>query len=141
MNRERSAEFFVAAISDNMSCTQLAQLIGLAPDEGWSKGDTYVRREQTKVYRFSRWAFVEHASGSANDWEQAIDKLFSRLRPVQSQFQVLPNEVVVKFGVNLTEDNDVFGFSLSAQQIQFVSSIRGSLDMSVIVAIGRTPAR
>jgi hypothetical protein len=60
---------------------------------------------------------------------------------VQSQFQVLPNEVVVKFGVNLTEDNDVFGFSLSAQQIQFVSSIRGSLDMSVIVAIGRTPAR
>lgn len=134
-NKERGATFFIAAISDQSNFAELSHLIDLAADEGWSKGDAYSRGGQRKIYKFTRWALAERAFGSANDWEEAIDNLFARLEPFKENIAKLPTEVVVKFQVNLTEDNDVFGFGLSARQVNFLSEICASVDMSIVVSI------
>ncbi|MDB4946872.1 MAG: hypothetical protein JWP97_6406 [Labilithrix sp.] len=134
-DNKREGAFFVSAISDELSCAELTRLIGLPPDEGWSKGDAYERAGQPRTYKFTRWALVVRAAGPENDWEEAIDTLFARVRPVKEGLKRLPAEVAIKLEVDLTEDWELFGFGMSPEQVAFAAEIRAMLDMSFVVSL------
>jgi hypothetical protein len=123
----------VSVVSYALVCLDISALLGgTVPDEGWNMGDLYSRGGKSKTYKFSRWTVVERGA-DVIEGERLVNRLIARLKPLQSLFRALPSEMDVSFQVSLTESNDVFGFGLDRNQVEFIASIRAEIDMSFVI--------
>lgn len=136
---ERKFEVSILVDSEDHGHAELAALLTLSADEGWDKGEEYDYGGRRKTREGSRWALVER-DGDVEDWGVTVERLFGRLRPIQSAFRRLPATVYVRLMICITEDNGVFGFGLDKQQVEFMASIRAELDMSFVVWSEPPPA-
>ncbi len=107
-------------------------MLALPSDKGWEKGDEYGRPELAKRRTASRWSLAE-CDGDIDDWHVTIDRLIERLRPIETAFRGLPRDVYVRMMLCITEDNDIFGFWLTKEQMEFLVRIGADLDMSFVV--------
>lgn len=139
MTSERECELCIAVLSDEVGHPELSAKIGSVPDQAWSKGDRYLRMGVERTYQFSRWAVVERASGDDNDWSAAVHRLLARVAPIRETLSSLAPSAVVRFQVFLTENNNVFGFGLTADQLAFLTSVGAALDISVVVETTARP--
>jgi len=129
---ERKFEVYVVADSEIHTRAELAAMLPMAPDEAWEKGESFTSGGRERYRKFSRWAVIQR-DGDIEDWRATVERLISRLRPIEAAFRKLPPGVYVGMMMFVTEDNGVFGFGLDRRQVEFIASIGAELDMSFVV--------
>lgn len=107
-------------------------MLGMEPDEAWDNGTTFTLHGKTRVRTFSRWAVVERA-GADEDWESALDRLVTRLLPIQGSFRKLPDGIGVSLCECVTENSGVFGLGLEKRHLEFMVAIGAEFGQSFVV--------
>lgn len=131
--RERQIRLVVLVESKAHTSAQLAEMLGVPPDESWEVGSPLKIGTRQKVRESSSWAIVERAVGD-EDCISAADRLVNRLQSLVPNFQALPPGVEVSLRILVDEDNGVFGVGLNRAQVQFAAAIGADIDVSVVVS-------
>ena len=132
---DRQADFSIVVTSRLLTLGDLIEAVGLLPDASWSVGEEVpIGPGASKVASFNRWSICETAVGDEVDWESTIDLLFSRASVAKQALRSMARASVdVYFSINLTYNVGIFGFSMSSNQISFLSEIGASLVSSTVV--------
>lgn len=128
----RKFQASIVVSSDTCTSVQLTQLLDLSPDVSWEEGETFFFYGKERRRRANLWS-VRESDGDIEDWRTTVDRLLARVRPVADRFRALPEATYVALQLFITENNAVFGVRLDRRHIEFMSSIRAELDMSVVV--------
>jgi hypothetical protein len=118
---------------------QLTDFLGLQPDESWDAGSPTLIAGNVHSRRYNDWCLVERVA-SLEDASDAVDRVICRVRPIRDRLRQLPRGSETYLLVTVTTSDSVFGFGLSAEQVQFCESIGAALEMSFVVdSPGRGP--
>jgi Domain of unknown function (DUF4279) len=113
--------------SDANSAEELSDLLGVAPDEAWNRGDDWKRGKTRTTTAISLRSRVPDASPP----EDHLDDLVTRIEPLSDRLTQIAagNSVRLKVAVFADTDNPTLGFP--AEVLRRVGSLGLDLELDI----------